>query len=147
VLAPLLAIVTCGVATILSEANRQQTFALSLEASAEAEMSALRADQARLDAKQASIAGRAAYEELLAKTPSAFLLLNELKRGIPPGVEIGKLEIAEGLVTLSAVVTDALAVIRLMNERPGWQAVALGSIASDPSTAQDVATIGVRISL
>ncbi|MEQ1901886.1 MAG: hypothetical protein ABL866_14280 [Devosia sp.] len=129
-----------------SEADRQHRVAAGLEAEAAREMISLKSEQSALEASEASNSGRQALETLLSETPSAFLLLNELKRGVPAGLDIEKIEIADGIVTLSVRAIDALAAIRQMNARPGWEAAAIGSIAADPATAREVAIVGVRLS-
>lgn len=144
---PLLVVAAAISGAGLSEAQKLRTIAEATESDAARDLAALRADQSDLEAREARASGNVALEALLSKTQSALLLINELKRGMPQEIEIEKIEIAEGTVTLAIKAADVLQAVRAMNDRPGWAAATDGTIASDPTTGEQVATVVVRIAL
>jgi hypothetical protein len=145
VLVPILLGIGGLVAGISAEASRLERQAMTIESGASELLLDLKSLQAELDGRRAALAGADALEALFDRSPSAFLTLNALKRGLPDGLVIEGLNLKDGTVQLNLRAPDILGTIKAMNAQPGWQASTIGGIASDPATNGEVATIALRI--
>jgi hypothetical protein len=138
--------IAIGLALInLREAAGLDARASAIEVAADHEAAVVRTLQGQLDAARKATTMRASYGALLDGTSSRFLLLNELKRGLPEDVTVSRVQVHDAVLSIEFRAANVLQVVAAMNRRRGWKAAAEGSITADAASGTEVATIDLEI--
>jgi len=136
-MAVILIVAGVGGYDVLMEQDRR---AGALEVQVTAALAELRRLSVDLDLVEAKAVAGTQIAKAIAAAPSAFLLLEQARRLLPPSSEVLQAELREGELLLSLRTPDALGDLGRFS-KAGWTAAIDGAITADPASGREIAVL------